>query len=72
MPYRYPGYCGTGRAQIIGLPGTGMQFLTSTISAIGFGSLTELSEFPGFVARPAQHLQKFRTGVNMLYPYPDC
>ena len=57
MLYPYPGYCGTGLAELTEVPGTGMQVLQN------FRTF-------GYCGTDVQNSQKFREGINMLYPYP--
>ena len=43
---------------------------THRSSRYGYESLTELTEVPGIVARAYRTHNKFRAGINTLYPYP--
>ena len=75
-----PGYCNKGipvprvlchdLTEVTEVPGKGMGiYSTCRSSGHGYGSVTELTEVPGFVAR-AYRTHKFRAGIKMLYPYP--
>ena len=72
MLYPYPGYCGTGLTELKEAPGTFMKsYKTSRSSRFGYESLTKLPELTGMYCGTGVHnFQKFRAGINMLYPYP--
>ena len=71
MMYPYPGYCGSGLTELTGVPGTGIKVLQNFQKGrVRIWKCYKTSRTSGYCGTGVQNFQKFRAGINMLYPYP--
>ena len=69
--YPYPGYCREGRIELPEVPGTGMNVVQNFQKfRVRVWKSYKTSRTSGYRGTGVHNSQKFRAGINMLYPYP--